>query len=679
MRYLNYLKKGIFPAIFFFALLIHPMKVNAVEAPYTTLTQDKDGHYVNTQTGYIPFAVYDKFGEESLKKPSDLFLSTDGKMYLADTGNHRILICDRKGNLINSIEEGLMGPTGIYVDEDGTLYAADPKAKMILVYSKDGNLIRQYETPVSPLFAPNSRYAPSKLVANLSGSVYALSEGNENGILTFGSHGDFYGYFGANNTNITFKEILRRIFFTEEMKNAFKSNVPSAAINLDIDRNGLIYTVTQGADYGGVKKFNMAGKNILPEGYDDNLVTDIAVGDIENIFTITNNGYIYEYSREHELLFLFGGKDDGKNRTGLFIAPAAIDVDEEGNLYVLDSETGSITVFEQTEYAKTVHTALNLFQEGYYIESREPWEEVLRRNSLFDYANRGIGKAYYRLEQYADSMEAARLGGDKIGYSDAFWEIRNTWLQQNVVKIFFVLLALVFLKKLIGRIKDKAPVLRSITKGIRYISNKKLVKELAFLKYMPKNPADAYYGIKKEGKVSIRSSTIVYLLYFVIYVINKYYSGFLFKTVEDGYYEIGTDMLQVFGVFALCMISNHLICSIRDGEGSAKNIYCAFAYCLMPYIFLKPVVIVLSHFLTYNESFIIAFMNFLIVTAIAILVVVMIKEIQSYTYRETFTCIFLTIFTMLLILAAGFIIFALIKQVMDFIVSIVKEGYYRGK
>ncbi|HCR41285.1 MAG TPA: hypothetical protein DIW41_10330, partial [Lachnospiraceae bacterium] len=86
-----------------------------------------------------------------------------------------------------------------------------------------------------------------------------------------------------------------------------------------------------------------------------------------------------------------------------------------------------------------------------------------------------------------------------------------------------------------------------------------------------------------------------------------------------------------------------------------------------------------SHFLTYNESFIIAFMNFLIVTAIAILVVVMIKEIQSYTYRETFTCIFLTIFTMLLILAAGFIIFALIKQVMDFIVSIVKEGYYRGK
>ena len=63
----------------------------------------------------------------------------------------------------------------------------------------------------------------------------------------------------------------------------------------------------------------------------------------------------------------------------------------------------------------------------------------------------------------------------------------------------------------------------------------------------------------------------------------------------------------------------------------------------------------------------------------AVLVVVMIKEIQAYTYKKTFKCIFLTVFTMVLALAAGFILVALISQVTDFIVSIVKEGYYRGR
>ena len=41
---------------------------------------------------------------------------------------------------------------------------------------------------------------------------------------------------------------------------------------------------------------------------------------------------------EGDLLFLFGGRDDGKDRSGLFVSAVVIDVDSSGNLYVLDSE-----------------------------------------------------------------------------------------------------------------------------------------------------------------------------------------------------------------------------------------------------------------------------------------------------------------------------------------------------
>jgi hypothetical protein len=364
---------------------------------------------------------------------------------------------------------------------------------------------------------------------------------------------------------------------------------------------------------------------------------------------------------------------------GLFVNPVAIEVDHEGNLYVLDYEKASITVFKQTQYARTVHEAINLYQEGFYVESHTPWNEVLRKNSIFDYANRGISKAYYRLNQYDNTLKYARLGGDRKGYSDAFWELRNDWLRNNIIKILFLLIGLVIIRRLINRFKDKAPGLRSITKGIRYIKKRKLVKELLFMKYMPKNPMDAFYGIKWDGKVSVLSSTVTYFVFFFIFLMNKYYSGFLFKTVQDGVYDLLTDTLLVFGVIFLSIVCNNLICSIHDGEGSMRNIYCSFAYCLMPYIFFKPLVIILSHVLSLNESFIISFMNFLIFSGMAILVIVMIKEIQAYTFSRTFRCIFLTIFTMLVLLAAGIVMVALLSQVYDFIVSIIKEGYYRGK
>jgi hypothetical protein len=233
--------------------------------------------------------------------------------------------------------------------------------------------------------------------------------------------------------------------------------------------------------------------------------------------------------------------------------------------------------------------------------------------------------------------------------------------------------------KIIRKIKDRAPGIRSLTKGLRYVKNRKLIKEIAFMKYMPKNPADAFYGVKREGKVSVLSSSLLYLLFFAVYVTDKYGSGFLFKKVEDGFYELGTDFIFVFGFIFLCILCSNLICSIRDGEGSFQNIYCSFAYCMMPYLFLKPVVIVLSHILTYNEAFLISFINFIIYAAIAVFIVIMIKEIQAYSLKETFRSIFLTLFAMLILLAAGFIMFALIKQVLDFIIAIFKEGYYRGK
>lgn len=651
---------------------------NASNAPYTSLTVDKDGHRVRTVDGYLPSVVWDQFGGERLQKPSDLFIFRD-EIYIADTGNRRIVVCDLNGDYLWEIEsDELKMPSGVFVTEDGLVYVADPAAKMIFAFDRDGNIVKSFGTPVSPLFGKNARYAPNKVIVNSVGTVYALSTGNADGILTISDHGDFYGYFGANATNLSLANRIRRIFFTEEQLQSLQQSVPVAAINLDMDQTGLIYTVTQGTSADGLKKYNMAGSNMFGNLFVEDLVTDVAVGNIENIFTVSSTGYICEYTRDGDLLFYFGGQDDGNNRSGLYVNAVAIDVDAADQLYVLDGNRGNITVLQPTEYANTVHEALALYQEGFYDESKGPWEQVLQSNSLFDFAWEGIGEGYYKLGDYENAMDAARLGGAKGTYSSAFWQLRNHWLRENIMTVFWVVLAFCILRKVWITWGDDIPGIRQVNAGIRKLRGSRPVKEISHLGYMIRNPADAIYGIKFERKVSVLTASFMYVLVFAIFVINKYFSGFLFKTTSDGEFDIVMDLVLMPGIMLLFVVCSHMICDIRDGEGSLKQTFCGFVYCFAPYIFLKPLVFVLSHVLTFNEAFLITLLNFIMTAGTGILIFLMIREINCYTYRETFISILLTIFTMVVLVAAGVILFALLKQVADFLVSIYKEVYFRG-
>lgn len=651
----------------------------AAGAPYRTRSVDQYGNNFITKDGYLPLQTIEKFGEKDLRDPSDIAFSPDDFMYIADTGNARVVKLSKNGDFVQEIGVDVLAqPKGVFVNKRGELYVADVRQKKVFMFDSEGTLIKEYTHPNDILYGKSNDFKPLKVASDNAGNVYVLSDGNTNGIIQLSKEGDFFGYVGANKTPLTFREIIQRLTFTSDQRSQLKMNVPVSPGNLAIDDRGLIYTITQGGSSDGIKKFNMAGVNMLDWLYVDSLVADICIDSIGNIITVSSDGYIAEYTNDGEFLFLFGGRDDGYNRDGLFVSASGIALDSTGRLYVLDSELKNVTIFKTTEYADTVHLALNLHQKGYYVESREPWEHALRQDALFDRAHRGIGESYYKLEMYDKALHSFRLGYSYSGYSDSFWEIRNEWLMNNLSNIFIILLLLWIVFKIVNITDKRFNWLHPVRKLKKWIGDKTIVKQLAFIGYIPKNPADAFYGIKFENKVSIKSATIIYVLFFFIYIANKYATGFLFKSVIDGYYEIPTDIAVVFGAFALAVVCNNLVCSISDGEGKMWHVYCAFAYCLTPYILIKPFVIMLSHVLTFNENFIISFSNFLIYGAIGILVVIMVKEIQAYTLGKTIRCLLLTLFTMAMLIVTGIIMFALINQVIDFITSIGREVYFRA-
>ena len=662
--------------VLLFCLALLPLTAWADEAPYYTQTEISGGDAAYSPAGYLPEGTYTEFDDKTLKRPADVFVDEQDRLFISDEGNKRVVMCTTDGEWIRTFgAKDFKQPGGIYV-RSGKLYVTDVKLKQVLVYDVEtGEQVFVLEHPGTPLYGVNAKFEPLKVAVDAAGSMYVISKGNTNGIAQFAADGTFLGCFGANDTSLSLTEKLKRLTYTEEQLAQLKRVVPATPTALDMDARGLIYTVTTGTQ--NVKRLNLAGLNIMePTNWGFIDYTDVAVGAQENIFVISDDGYIMEFTRDGRCLFYFGGQDQDRTRTGLFVNTVAIDVDSQGCLYVLDRDKALVQRFAMTDYAGLVHQALALYQEGRYAESREPWEQVLQLNSMFDYAHMGLGRAYYKLEMYEEALAASRKGGDKEGYSDAYWEVRNVFLQGGIMWLIGGVFALWLASKLWKTLKARVRPVQRFCGRVHAFFDVKLLRELKFVTYFPRNPADAFYGVKHEGKVSILSATILYIAAIVIFIVNKYACGFLFKTVQDGQYEVGMDLAVLIGGIALFLIACNLICSIRDGEGTFKQMYCAFAYALGPYVMIKPVTFALSFVLTYNEAFIITLLDLAAIGLCLMLVVMMVKSLQNYNFTETFAALLLTLFTMLMIIIAVVIAAALVAQLWEFITAVWKEARF---
>lgn len=681
-RKLNFKRLSTMFLLFLVALLVvSPLSVSA-ETPYVTYTIDGDGRITQTQTAYLAYATITKFGDEALASPSDIQVTDDGLIYVADTGNARIVIGNLEGELVGIIGEGtLVNPQGLYVTDEKHIYVADRDAQQIFVFDESGELIQSYGRPDNPLYGDNMSFLPIKIVVNDAGIMFVICESNTNGIVEISptDGGTFLGYFGTNYASTSLTTIIYRAILTDAQRAKMVGNIPSTPTNLAIDEKGLIYTVTRGDKNDTLKLLNIAGTNMIDNNdgtYADTPVAAVA-GAHDNVYVADQQGYIYEYNNEGELLFVFGGPDDGTQRVGLSSLVSAIGIDTSDRIYVLDSDKCQIQIYAPTEFTDLLHEALYLYSKGRYTESKEPLAKVLEMNSMFDYANKAMGRAFFQEENYKMAMKYARLAKDYEGYSDSYWEIRNVWLKAYIVPTILILVALWVVKKLVDLLDRKKGILdkpRSLAEKFKSLP---VIREFCYSGYYIKNPVDGAYGISNEGRANWLSATLILVVFIVEYVVNKYTCGFLTKTVMEGRYEILQDIGTVILVMVAVTACTYLVCTINDGEGTVKKIYTTFCYSLVPYIILTPLAYLMSHVVTDNEMFLISLINIVTYGWIVVLAFMGLKEVNNFTVAETVKIILLTVFTALILALLIFIVYVLWAQVFEFVSAIVGEVVYR--
>lgn len=437
--------------------------------------------------------------DKKLSAPQGLFV-TGNMIYLCDTGNNRILELERKDEdtieLVRVIDhmtgdvanKEFQGPSDIAVSQDGYLYVADTNNNRIVKMDHNGQFVLEFTKPADVTFDQSLSFLPTKIAVDSAGRVYCVATNANKGLIKYENDAAFSGFVGATPVTYNWTDYIWKKLATQEQRAKMESFVPTEYDNVYMDYEGFIYACTTNVsehdlDNGTadpVRRLNLMGNDILVRngdyyiigdlywgsggGYEGpSLFTDVTAMDNDVFFCLDKTrGRIFGYDDQGRMLYCFGGNG---NMDGYFKQPAALE-HMGHDLLVLDSLDNSLTLFTPTEYGNKIYDAIEQFQNGDYEESGTSWQQVMDMNGNYDLAYIGIGRSLLRQKQYHEAIKYFKLKLDDDNYSKAFKQYRKEWVEDHIVIIFTLVVLVLCVPLAAGKIKaikeeiDRADIFR---------------------------------------------------------------------------------------------------------------------------------------------------------------------------------------------------------------------------
>ncbi len=635
-------------------------------------------------------------GTVSFKNPQDMIVS-DNQIYVADTGNNRIVILDINGKFKTEITEyndslGIRQtfntPSGIFVTNDGELYICDTLNKRIIHFTDEFIYKRTISFVTSDTLTKDFIFKPTKMAVDESGRIFVVSEGFNNGLLEFTKEGEFVQYMGASRTSLTASELFWRTFQTKEQREKSSSNVSTEYSNVEIDDLGFLMVTTSAYEYWQYKKgniqplrkLNAKGSDVLqrigdPSGDiefpDEKLSRSSYTGPSAFVDAATmpyNNyaaldkkrGRVFVYNNDGELMYNFGGLGD---YNGGFTSPVALDYENEC-FYILDGVKNQINIFRTTGYGKLFTEVSKARSEINYSNEETAWNKILGENSNCRLAMRGLGVAAYRRQDMKTALKYFKEAEDRTNYSKAYVFVRRDWIEDNAILMILlfilVIISVIVAKKIWSRAVGKSP-------------EGSYIRTVDFAGYIAFHPIKGFWELKRENRGSLAAAVTFLVTTCLVKIISALCSGFIFNTNDVDSYNLFADIGIVLGAMSLWCICQWCVTVLMNGEGNIKEIFTATCYALVPYIWLNIIACIMSNLLTLNEGEFHTVLIALSVVYLGFLIVMSVMSTHDYSISKTLLVIVIILVVILLVIFVGMLLIALLQQMAAFTIDVYNE------
>ena len=685
---------------------------------YQTYTYSIDGEALYSPDAYSAVKYMDatqiglKEGD-NFDNPGDMVTDKNEKVYIADTGNNRILVLSRYyeyefeiSTFINNQgnEDSLAGPQGVFVTDEA-IWVCDTDKNRLVRFDLEGNFETIYDAPESQLFDNDDVYKPVAMAIDQYGRIYVVSSTTYQGIIVMDSEGQFVGFVGAQAVTISAWDILWRRFQTDEQKKLSQSYVSTEFNNITITDDGFIYVTTSSIEessvssaitgkskdgtYMPVKLLNPAGDEIMrrngfwpPAGEIDfstdptetysgtSTVTDVAVGP-EKTWTIIDSkrNKLYTYDFNGNLLFAFGDKG---SMLGSISNIEAVTYQND-TLLVLDKGSNCIVIYERTKYGDLLIEAIAAENSLDYNYAIACWQNVLQRNSNFDAAYVGIGNALYRSGEYAEALENYEIAYDTANWSNSYKEVRKEWMSDWFILILVVIIAVLVL--VVKFFAFAAKVNKRVATDGK--ARKTFGQELLYGFYVIFHPFDGFYDLKHEHRGSVRASIVFVALTIVTFFYQGIGQGYVMNPTGNSP-TLWAQCISVLAPLFLFILANWCLTTLFEGEGSFKDIFISASYSLLPLILLNIPATLCSNWVTTTEAEIVSFVGTLSFIWTFILLFFGTMVTHDYSMGKNFITILGTVVAMACIVFIVLLFSMLLSKLVSLFTNIVTELQYRA-
>jgi len=685
--------------------------------PYTTYTYDIEGNMALSPDAYVPVRLIDSEDlllGTPLSSAKDLFVDSRGWLYIADTKNNRILICDEDYNVIrslgqfynqNGIMDSLAEPQGVFVNEV-EVFVADTENNRIVVFDRfTGDFDRIIEQPSSDVFPEGSIYKPVAVAVDTAGRIYVVSSTTTYGVISMNQDGTFLGFLGAQKVTPSAFDIFWRNFQTKAQRAQSLQYVPTEYNNITIDEAGFIYVTTstidagsqqsaidsksKSADYAPVKKLNPKGDDVMnrngfyppsgevkveQEGMGDGDITgpskiiDVALGP-NGMWSIIDEkrSKVFTYDEDGNLLYIFGDKG---SQLGNIDNIQSV-VYKGTDMLILDKSKDTITIYKRTEYGDTLASALENTQQRLYDRAVIYWQEILQKNSNFDMAYIGIGDSLYRQGDYEEAMEMYQMAYAVEDYSNSFKQIRKNWMEKWIWVVPIVIVAFFMLLSRFFKYANKVNAAGQVTK------EKRSFKEtFLYAFHIIFHPFDGFWDMKHEKRGSMKAAVVIVILTILSFIYKSAGTAYIFNPDSKGISYMG-EILGVLLPYFLWGIANWCLTTLFDGEGKMKDIFMATGYAMLPIPMVIIPTTICSNFLLLEEGAILTMINTIGFVWAGFLIFFAMSVIHDYPVGKNVVMCISTIVGMAFIMFLGVLFSGLLGKIVSFVYNIYVELSYR--
>ncbi|OPA76359.1 hypothetical protein BVG16_18670 [Paenibacillus selenitireducens] len=500
--------------------------------------------------------------------------------------------------------------------------------------------------------------------------------------MEFDAAGQFIGFIGTNRVKFSPIDLFWKRISTRSQREQMQLFIPLEFNNMDIDRDGFIYTTTsEEKSDQPIKRLNPSGLDILrakgyfaPKGDIHTLDVGSAPGSSIFIDVVSDEGGMYSaldakrgriftYDKDGNLLYVFGGLG---SQQGKFRTPSAIAMLDD-KLLVLDKDNNRLTLFQPTMYGSLIREAVISLYNGETEKSTSAWRQVLQLNGNLEVAYIGIGKSSLKNGDNRAAMKYFELGNNRDNYSEAFKRYRKEIVFEHFGSIMLTIALMIGGSIAVVKFASRR------RKSQHYV-------EVGALKspfYTMVHPFNGFWEMKYENKGKLRVVAILLALLVLFTIIKRQYSGFVVNFNNPHELNSLNELKFIIIPFILWCVANWSLTTLMDGEGKFKDIVKATGYALMPFVIIYIPQTLYSNMITGSES---AF--YYLLDAVALiwfiwLLFVGTMTVHQYSASKTVVTMLLTLVVIGIMVFLGVLFFSMMQQLANFITSIYRELAFR--